>query len=177
MQISMCLYPCLSPYYRDEVSQIIFFLFHYYLPLVVVKSPSRVPLFATPWAVAYQAPPSMGFSRQEAGVGCHFLLQGIFPTQGSNSGLPHCRQMLLPSEPLGKPHNLPLNLFYFFIGVQLLYNIVFLQCNSVNQLYVYVHSLPLEPLSHQPPTFPSRSPQSSELSSLCCRTASHELSV
>ena len=27
-------------------------------------------------------------------MGCHFLLQGIFQTQGSNSGLPHCRQML-----------------------------------------------------------------------------------
>ena len=27
-------------------------------------------------------------------VGCHALLQGIFPTQGSNLGLPHCRQML-----------------------------------------------------------------------------------
>ena len=28
------------------------------------------------------------------GVGCHFLLQGIFPVQGWNLGLPHCRQML-----------------------------------------------------------------------------------
>ena len=27
-------------------------------------------------------------------MGCHFLLQGIFLTQGSNPGLPHCRQML-----------------------------------------------------------------------------------
>ena len=27
-------------------------------------------------------------------MGCHFLLQGIFPTQGSNPGLPHCRQNL-----------------------------------------------------------------------------------
>ena len=27
------------------------------------------------------------------GVGCHFLLQGIFLTQGLNPGLPHCRQM------------------------------------------------------------------------------------
>ena len=36
-------------------------------------------------------------------MGCHFLLQGIFPTQGSNPGLPHCRQTLLPSEPPGKP--------------------------------------------------------------------------
>ena len=28
------------------------------------------------------------------GVGCHFLLQGIFPTQESNLGLLHCRQIL-----------------------------------------------------------------------------------
>ena len=28
------------------------------------------------------------------GVGCHFLLQGIFPIQGSNLGLLHCRQIL-----------------------------------------------------------------------------------
>ena len=33
-------------------------------------------------------------SDKSAGVGCHFLLQGIFPTQGSNLGLPHCRQTL-----------------------------------------------------------------------------------
>ena len=31
---------------------------------------------------------------KNTGVGCHTLLQGIFPTQGSNPGLPHCRQML-----------------------------------------------------------------------------------
>ena len=31
---------------------------------------------------------------KNTGVGCHFLLQGIFPTQGSNPGLPHCRQPL-----------------------------------------------------------------------------------
>ena len=28
------------------------------------------------------------------GVGCHVLLQGIFPTQGSNPGIPHCRWIL-----------------------------------------------------------------------------------
>ena len=59
-----------------------------------VKSPSRVWLFATPQPVAYQTPLSMGFSRQECWSGLQFLLQGIFPTQGSNQGLPHCRQML-----------------------------------------------------------------------------------
>ena len=31
---------------------------------------------------------------QNTGVGGHFLLQGIFPSQGLNSGLPHCRQIL-----------------------------------------------------------------------------------
>ena len=34
------------------------------------------------------------FPGKSAGVGCHFLLQGIFPTQESNPGLPHCRQTL-----------------------------------------------------------------------------------
>ena len=43
------------------------------------------------------------------GASCHFLLQGIFLTQGSNSGLLHCRQSPalqvdpLPTEPPGKP--------------------------------------------------------------------------
>ena len=31
---------------------------------------------------------------KNTGVRCHFLLQGIFPTQRSNTGLPHCRQIL-----------------------------------------------------------------------------------
>ena len=34
------------------------------------------------------------FPGKSTGVGCHFLLQRIFQTQGSNQGLPHCRQML-----------------------------------------------------------------------------------
>ena len=41
---------------------------------VKVKSLSRVRLFATAWTAAYQAPPSMGFSRQEYWSGCHRLL-------------------------------------------------------------------------------------------------------
>ena len=32
------------------------------------------------------------FQTRIFGAGCHFLLQGIFPTQGSNPGLPHCRK-------------------------------------------------------------------------------------
>ena len=101
-----------------------------------VKSLIRAWLFMTPWTVAYHAPLSMGFSRQEywnglpfpssrkrfslvlsesessvllsvtpwtvesmnspgqdTGVGSPSLLQGIFPTQGLNPGLPHYRQI------------------------------------------------------------------------------------
>ena len=60
---------------------------------MLCQAASVKPDSATPWTVAHQAPLSMGFSRQEYGVGCHFLLQGIFPTQGLNSGLLHCRQI------------------------------------------------------------------------------------
>ena len=35
--------------------------------------------------------------------GCHVLLQGIFPTQGSNPGLPHCGQTLYPLSQQGSP--------------------------------------------------------------------------
>ena len=48
---------------------------------------SRVRLFETPWTVACQASLSMGFSRKNAGVGCHVLLQRIFPTQELNPRL------------------------------------------------------------------------------------------
>ena len=69
-----------------------------------VKSLSRVRLFATPWTVVYQAPLSWDFPGNSTGVDCHFLLQGIFPTQGSNPSLPHRRQMLyrLRSQPKGR---------------------------------------------------------------------------
>ena len=40
---------------------------------------SRVRLFATPWTVAYQDPPSMGFSRQEYWNGLLFLSPGDLP--------------------------------------------------------------------------------------------------
>ena len=45
---------------------------------------SSVPLFATPWTVARQAPLSCDFPGKNTGVGSHSFLQGIFPTQGWN---------------------------------------------------------------------------------------------
>ena len=50
----------------------------------------HVCLFETQWTVVHQASLSMGFSRQDYWSG-YFLLQGIFPTQGLNLGLLHCR--------------------------------------------------------------------------------------
>ena len=49
---------------------------------------SRVQLFATPWTIAHQAP-LWDFPGKNTGVGCHFLLQGIFQTQGLNLQLLH----------------------------------------------------------------------------------------
>ena len=45
-----------------------------------------VQLCATLWTVAHQSSHSMGFPGKNTGVGWHFLLQGIFPTLGSNPG-------------------------------------------------------------------------------------------
>ena len=59
-----------------------------WLKVKVWKSLSHVRLFATPWT----------------GVGSLSLLQGIFLTQGSNPGLPHCRWILYQLSHRGSPH-------------------------------------------------------------------------
>ena len=55
---------------------------------VKVKSLSRVQLFATPWTVAYQASPSMGFSRQEYWNGLPFPSPVDLPNSGIDPGSP-----------------------------------------------------------------------------------------
>ena len=55
---------------------------------------SRVQLFATLWTVVYRLRCPWDSPSKNIGVGCPSLLQGIFPTQGSNSGLPHRRRNL-----------------------------------------------------------------------------------
>ena len=52
------------------------------------------PTLLTPWTVARQTSLSMDSPEKNIGVGCHFLLQGVFSTQDSNLGLLHCRQIL-----------------------------------------------------------------------------------
>ena len=55
--------------------------------------------------VAHQAPLSMEFSSKNPGVGCHFLLQGIFPARGSNSCVLHWQAYSLPLHHPGRPLN------------------------------------------------------------------------
>ena len=62
----------------------------------------------TPWTITYQVtatrlPCSRNSPGKNTGVGCHFLLQGIFPTQGLNPGLLHCRWSLYHLSHQGSP--------------------------------------------------------------------------
>ena len=70
---------------------------------VKVKLLSRVRLFVTPWTIAYQAPPSMGFSRQECWSGLSFPSPGDLPDPGIEPGSPALQADALLSEPPGKP--------------------------------------------------------------------------
>ena len=68
-----------------------------------VKSLSRVRLFETPWTGACQAPPSMGFSRQEDWNELPFSSPGDLPHRGIKPGSPALQAGSLPSESQGKP--------------------------------------------------------------------------
>ena len=84
---------------------------------VKVKSLSRVRLFATPWTEAYQAPPSMGFSRQEYWSGLPFPSPGDLPDPGIKPGSPAFQADALTSEPPGKSAGeYLLGRFYQIIG-------------------------------------------------------------
>ena len=86
--------------------------------MCVLSHFSRVQLIATLWKVACQASLSMQFSSKNTGVGCHALLQGIFPTHGLNQLLHlHWQVGFLPLAPPGKPIRSVSRFFYFFFHV------------------------------------------------------------
>ena len=70
---------------------------------VKVKSLSCVRLFVIPWTVAHQAPPSMGFSRQEYWSGLPFPSPRDLPDPGIEPRSPALWADALTSEPPGKP--------------------------------------------------------------------------
>ena len=71
-----------------------------------VKSLSGVRLFVIPWTVAYKAPLSMEFSRQEYWSGLPFPSPGDLLDPGIEPKSPTLQADSLPSEPAGKPHEL-----------------------------------------------------------------------
>ena len=68
-----------------------------------MKSLSLVRLFVTPWTVAYQAPTSMGFSRQEYWSGLPFPFPGDLPNPGIEPRSPALQADSLLFEPPGRP--------------------------------------------------------------------------
>ena len=72
----------------------------------LVKSLSRVQLFATPWTVAHQATLSMEFSRKEYWSGLPFPSPGDLPDPGIESRSPALQADASPSEPPGKYDNI-----------------------------------------------------------------------
>ena len=64
---------------------------------------SCVRFFATPWTVAYKAPLSMEFSKQEYWSGLPFPSPGDLPNPGIEPGSPALQADTLPSELPGKP--------------------------------------------------------------------------
>ena len=85
-------------------------------PTLCNRMDCSLPGFSHPW----------GFPGESTGVGFHFLLQGIFLTQGSIPGLLHCRQMLYPLSLQGshtcfKAHII----FIFFTFLSLMTNLTF----------------------------------------------------
>ena len=71
---------------RAFVGKVISLLFNMLSPWMKLLSP--VWLFVTPWTIAHQAPPSMGFSRQEYWSGLPFPSPGDLPDPGIEPGSP-----------------------------------------------------------------------------------------
>ena len=76
---------------------------------------------ATPWTVARQAP-LLDFPDKNTGAGCHFLLQGIFPTQKSNLGLFHWQADSLPLSHQGSMYTHTHICVYIYVCVHMIHN-------------------------------------------------------
>ena len=68
-----------------------------------MKLLGHVQLSVSPWTVVYQAPPSMGFSRQGYWSGLPFPSPGDLPGPEIEPGSPTLQADPLSSEPPGKP--------------------------------------------------------------------------
>ena len=100
------------------------FFYFIFLPLshlgspskVKVKSLSHVQLFVTLWTVAYQDPPSTGFSRQEYWSGLPLPSPGDLPDPGIEPWSPALQADALPSEPAGKQRAVTNGNFWYIVA-------------------------------------------------------------
>ena len=81
-----------------------------------IASTANVTSIRTSWTVICLC--SLNSLGKNAGVGCHALLQRIFPIQGSNPGFPHCRQILYHLSYQGA-HSLEKYLFKFLANLKI----------------------------------------------------------
>ena len=84
------------------------YIFHCCQIVCVLVAKSCLTL-ATPWTVACQAPFPWDSPGKTTGVGCQSLLQGSSGPRDRTQVSFHCRQILLLSEPLGKPCHIIVN--------------------------------------------------------------------
>ena len=110
-----------------------------------VKSLSHVRLFTTPWTVAHQAPPSMGFSWQEYWSGLPFSSPGDLPDPGIKPRSPALEADALTSEPPGKlllvisfTNIFPPTLFYrnLFTSLQLIFRENCSTCRGIFHVFM-----------------------------------------
>ena len=112
---------------------------------VKVKSLSPVQLFVTPWAIAYQASPSVEFSRQEYWSGLPFPSPGDLPDPGIEPESPALQADSLLSEPPGKPH-----FIHNFSGIYIAHVAV----SSLLLLFSLSHVQLCNPMHCSTPRFP-----------------------
>ena len=86
-----------------------------------VKFLNSVWLFETPWTVAYQAPSSMGFSRQKYWIGLPFPSPADLPDPGIEPGSSALQADALTSEPPGKPQSIQDYSIYFILIIPFLH--------------------------------------------------------
>ena len=99
--------------------------------LVCAQSLSLVRLFVPLWTVAHQSPLTMDSPGKNTGVSCHFVLQGIIPTQGSNPRLLHCRRIVFYCWAIGEALRLVVlrikkriktpNFYFFELGKRIIF--------------------------------------------------------
>ena len=78
----------------EKVASIYTYIYIYTLCCAMLSCSVVSDSFVTPWTAAHRLFCPWNSPGKNAGVGCHALLQGIFPAQGLNPHLLYCRQIL-----------------------------------------------------------------------------------